>query len=202
MNKVKIEANGIKVDASVQGDATVVSLLQLVIGGEPVVLDQYVLDAPVKEKTFTQEAFNESLKVMADIPKDIPKEIPKIAKPPKKALNTSEEKSSLYRQGEPPIWVIECDGDSDGEGCHDFVTLNINKHGKDTFSCSKCNTITHLSREDVAPAKYTCECGTNHSVMIHSVSKFVYVKCRECDAPIDLIWNEKKKEYVMCSKDN
>lgn len=91
----------------------------------------------------------------------------------------------------PPIWIVEC------EECNDFVTLNRLKNEGDVFKCKKCEGKTNLSDDNTVITNYTCECGTPHTVTIHSLASVINTKCRKCSNPIDLKWNEKKEMYCM-----
>lgn len=106
---------------------------------------------------------------------------PKVMKP---ANNRDSRKSKL-----PPIWIVEC------PDCGDFVCLNTTKLNNMMFECAKCGCKTKLYDDNVALASFNCECGTYHTVAVHSLSNVVSTKCRSCAMPIDLKWNEKRERY-------
>ena len=116
----------------------------------------------------------EEIKVEKSKPNNKPKEDKVSTKPVKKT---------------PPIWIVEC------EECNDFVTLNKLKNEGDVFKCKKCEGKTNLSDDNTVITNYTCECGTPHTVTIHSLASVINTKCRKCSNPIDLKWNEKKEMY-------
>ena len=89
----------------------------------------------------------------------------------------------------PPIWIVEC------PDCGDFVCLNVSKLDDKVFNCAKCGCKTQLNEDHLVLAQYKCECGTLHSVAVHSLATIVSTKCRACAMPIDLKWNEKKGRY-------
>lgn len=107
-------------------------------------------------------------------------EPPKVMKP----APTNTRKSNY-----PPIWIVEC------PDCGDFVCLNVSKLDDKVFNCAKCGCKVQLSEDHLVLAQYKCECGTMHSVAVHSLSTIVSTKCRACAMPIDLKWNEKKERY-------
>ena len=110
----------------------------------------------------------------------------KVATPPKvmKPALANTRKSNY-----PPIWIVEC------PDCGDFVCLNVSKLDDKVFNCAKCGCKVQLSEDHLVLAQYKCECGTLHSVAIHSLATIVSTKCRACAMPIDLKWNEKKERY-------
>ena len=75
------------------------------------------------------------------------------------------------------------------------VCLNISKLENKVFNCAKCGCKVQLSEDNLVLAQYKCECGTMHSVAVHSLATIVSTKCRACAMPIDLKWNEKKERY-------
>lgn len=64
-----------------------------------------------------------------------------------------------------------------------------NKH----LTCRHCQN--DLPLEEIKPAKYMCpNCGINASFYI--MGDLQEVHCRDCKSVIDLIWNDKKKQYM------
>lgn len=116
------------------------------------------------------------------------KEVTKVTNDKLVKPNINEQDKPKLNQ--PPIWIVEC------EECNDFFTMNKAKHPYDTFECKKCRTVSEFDYSIPVKADYTCECGTKHSVMVHSMSEIVSTKCRSCEMPIDLLWNDKKKQYT------
>lgn len=110
----------------------------------------------------------------------------KVAEPPKVMKPAP---SNTRKSNYPPIWIVEC------PDCGDFVCLNVSKLNDKVFNCAKCGCKFQLNEDSLALAQYRCECGTLHSVAIHSLASIVSTKCRACAMPIDLKWNEKKGRY-------
>ena len=137
----------------------------------------------VEEKHECKCNHDKEVKPVTPIKKDVKKNVepPKVMKP---MNNRDNRKSKL-----PPIWIVEC------PDCGDFVCLNTTKLNNMMFECSKCGCKVKLYDDNVALASFNCECGTYHTVAVHSLSNVVSTKCRKCAMPIDLKWNEKKERY-------
>ena len=180
MNKIVYKNNGLEFDVQLE-TTEVKDIIKI--------LDK--LMTPIKEehheckcnhnKEVTPIAAKNKQHMIAD-----PRPQHKIAEPPKvmKPAPTNTRKSNY-----PPIWIVEC------PDCGDFVCLNVSKLDDKVFNCAKCGCKVQLSEDHLVLAQYKCECGTMHSVAVHSLSTIVSTKCRACAMPIDLKWNEKKERY-------
>ena len=139
---------------------------------------------PVKEEKHECKC-NHTKEVTPVMP--VKKDVKKNVEPPKvmKPKQNTDNRKSKY----PPIWIVEC------PDCGDFVCLNVTKLNDKRFECAKCGCKVKLYEDNLALASFTCECGTPHTVAVHSLSNVVSTKCRSCAMPIDLKWNEKKERY-------
>ena len=172
MNKIVYKNNGIVFDVQLE-TTEVKDIIKI--------LDK--LMTPVKEEPHECKC-NPKQEVTPIATKNKPQ--PRVATPPKvmKPAPANTRKSNY-----PPIWIVEC------PDCGDFVCLNVSKLEDKVFNCAKCGCKVQLSEDHLVLAQYKCECGTMHSVAVHSLATIVSTKCRACAMPIDLKWNEKKERY-------
>lgn len=106
--------------------------------------------------------------------------------------DTSHKVSNKTNYQLPPIRVIEC------PSCKDIIITNKNKCTDDNFHCTKCNTDIPVKDDEGVFGDYKCPyCGTYHKVGVHVTGDYpsISVKCKDCEAPIDLEYNAKKKKY-------
>ena len=175
IDRIVYKNAGLEFDISVEGKDTkdLIKILDKLMSVHP----------PVKEEHHECKC-NHNKEVTPIAVKNKPQ--PKVATPPKvmKPAPANTRKSNY-----PPIWIVEC------PDCGDFVCLNVSKLEDKVFNCAKCGCKTQLNEDHLALAQYKCECGTMHSVAVHSLAAIVSTKCRACAMPIDLKWNEKKERY-------
>lgn len=106
--------------------------------------------------------------------------------------NTSHKVQNKASSQLPSIRVIEC------PSCKDIIITNKNRCTDDNFHCTKCDTDIPVKDSEGVYGDYKCPyCGTYHKVGIHVPEDHpnISVKCRDCEAPIDLEYNAKKKKY-------
>ena len=176
LNQFKYANNDMKVDIATKEDSTLITIVKLILNpnGETNIKPIHTEVVP-KNKDVKEVAKETVEKVHTFVPSFPLKEVETTNKP---------------KVRRPPIWLVECDH------CKGIYTLNRMKNTSDTFKCPSCHETTPLEEDKLVVAKYKCECGTQHEVSIHSLALIVETKCRACEMPIDLRWNEKKKIYV------
>lgn len=181
LNQFKFSNDDMKVDIATKEDQTLITIVQLLLNhnGETTVKPVHTEVVP-KDKSVEE--------VVKETATALKKEHTFV---PSFPLKVDVEKTNINKPTvkRPPIWLIEC------EHCKGIYTLNRMKNNSDTFKCPSCYEETTLEEDKLVIAKYKCECGTEHNVSIHSLALIVETKCRTCEMPIDLKWNDKKERY-------
>jgi hypothetical protein len=98
---------------------------------------------------------------------------------------TSSKKPTKHRI--PKVKAINC------HGCGDIIVGKFETG--DLFECRNCNSTQTI--EDIFDfGEYNCTCcGTSAYLGLTSES-YEYVTCKQCQAPIDMVWHPKDKKYV------
>ena len=103
-------------------------------------------------------------------------------------------KSKVY----PSLCYVECDrlstcADAGTDKCQKYAWINRRDHETVKF---KCGHSMNISDFPLDIAEYTCGCCNTRYVISCSVDgEHFTVKCRDCEAPIDLKWNARREIF-------
>ncbi len=79
--------------------------------------------------------------------------------------------------------------------CHNCGNVIINKFAEgEEVTCRRCQTTTTLPNE-LIKAEYECTSCERFGFIYVVENETDGLKCKECDAPVEFVWNDHKKHY-------
>lgn len=179
--KLKLESTvaRLAVDLSEEKVAEILGLaLSYATGAEPI--PQPVVPLPDVPKTTTTEVVSPvtiSAPHLAKVKKDLEPKVDEV--------ETVVKKPTAVVAGYKGFLYIQCESCGHTKGFMPKTPIT-------RFTCD-CGHTTQL--HDMVPLKTSCKCGKNFNYLTNMKDTMFTMECLNCQSPIDMEFNEKRKEY-------
>lgn len=122
-------------------------------------------------------------KDVADVLKEAMSEVSKMNTEPHKEYWTKKLENSLLTK----LIAFKCD-------CG-HISWRLCRDGDFKCECNKCNKVHEWDILELYRLEYSCKCGYRKYLYMPLSHRIEELKCGGCKAPIDIVFNDKKKRF-------